>query len=140
VCWRNPGEPKEARCGRPIVPTNMGIVDAGGPESGPNLGLAWHRVRGLAGEKARRLAAEYRALAEADATWGRARCLRTCDGADDHHFAWMAAPATPPVTGSYFAAGSFRFNLPHEAGERTGDPARAGCIQLWRRFSHAVFV
>ena len=112
---------------------DMGIhgVDAGGSGiSGPTIGLGSGTGREIGGEK--RMKAGGRVigeLAEADAA-GTAAAVLDLDGADDQHFALMAAPATPGDGIVFAAAGDFGFIHLDKAGKRAAPRGEHAAAQF----------
>ena len=99
---------------------DMGIVgDAGGAGiSGPTIGLGGSAGGEIGGEEGMEAGGRViRDWAQADAAGAEAAVL-DLDGADDQHFALMAAPATAGDGIVFAAASDFGFIDLDEAGER----------------------
>jgi hypothetical protein len=126
---KDPVDPRQEDV-RSHLADDMGFMgDAGGSGiSGPTIGLGSGTGREIGGEK--RMQASSRIigdLAEADAA-GTATAVLDLNGADDQHFALMAAPATP-ADGIVFAAaddfGFIHFDQPGQRAAPRGEHAAA---------------
>ena len=85
--------------------------------SGPTIGLGSGTGREIGGEKGMASGRIIGDLAEADAA-GNATAVLDLNGADDQHFALMAAPATPGDRIVLAAADNFGFIHLDKAGKR----------------------
>ncbi len=111
---------------------DMGIVgDAGGAGiSGPTIGLGGGTGAEVGGEEGVEAGGRVIGhLAEADAT-GAEPAVFDLDGADDQHFALMAAPATARDRVVFAAGCDFGFIYLDEAGERTATRREHAAAQL----------
>src|SRR5215468_8506798 len=115
----DPVNPREHDVGGHLA-NDMGIVgDAGGAGiSRPTIGLGGATAAEVGGEESVEAGGRVIGhLAQADAT-GAQPAIFDLDGADDQHFALMAAPATARDRVVFAAASDFGFTYLDETGEQ----------------------